>query len=509
MPARATFFGVCFSLCAGLMMAGSTPAFAKGLRYRQYTVKAGDTIYDLARRFGCTERDLEQSNELGAVLSIGQKLRIPACGEERKPDGKLAAKPAAKPEAKLAAKPVGKPDGKAMARVEANNEPRSRRASESRDRSGRSAAKTPIDRDGKIAKLLKSEPAPIKKPARADRTELALAAAAPLAPAALPAPPPAAATAPAMPVGDRPVTSPSFDPSTGSISAPPPPSEPAAAAAPAAAADSFDAVLAEYDEPALPRAGDTADGPSDHKLVLDGRKLTRKPAGRIAESLDEDDAPSEEQIESRINDILGDALPPQGQSVGKPWRGRLKSAARLGYGEGYVLRRPNRTYGTSTTVAHVERVLAELRHKFPQLHPLAIGDLSLANGGPVSEHRSHQSGRDIDIGLCFHEKPAGYPEHFVVATEATLDPAATWALISALVDTAELDGGLEMIFLDYAVQGIVYKWALEQGVDAERLSRIFQYAHGRGSSGIVRHAKNHADHLHARFRCATGETGCR
>ncbi len=175
-----------------------------------------------------------------------------------------------------------------------------------------------------------------------------------------------------------------------------------------------------------------------------------------------------------------------------------------------MLRRPHRTYGTRTTVAHVESALAELRHKFPRLHTLAVGDLSAASGGRISEHRSHQSGRDIDLGLCFHERPRGYPEHFVVATEKTLNAAATWALISALADTSELDGGLSMIFLDFNVQGMIYRWALAEGIDQARLDRVFQYPHGRGSGlGIVRHAPNHADHLHARFRCASDETGCR
>lgn len=498
MRARAIFFG----LWTGLAVAASAPAAeAKGLRHQPYTVKEGDTIYDLARRFGCTERDLEQSNELGEILPIGKKLRIPVCGKagsEGRAEGKSAARSKERAE--------GRTEGRTEARTEPRTEPRSRRSSEPRDR-GKREKLAQLARNERTTSERGAERSRNAEPARQGREEhqehqerrAREARERRLTSALLATPPEVAAPLAAT---DQPVTRPSFDPTTGSIAAPAAPTandelppEIAAALSPSAAAEAEAETQAANEAandalvPNLPRVEDEADGPSDHKLVLDGRRRAGEPV---------------------IDRALDEALPPAGQSIGKPWRGRLQAAARLGYGEGYVLRRPNRTYGTRTTVAHVERVLAELRHKFPALHTLAIGDLSLANGGPVSEHRSHQSGRDIDLGLCFHEKPQGYPEHFVVATEPTLDAAATWALISALADTEELDGGIEMIFLDFAVQGMVYRWAVGEGIDSERLARIFQYPHGRGSGlGMVRHAPNHADHLHARFRCAEDETGCR
>lgn len=199
-----------------------------------------------------------------------------------------------------------------------------------------------------------------------------------------------------------------------------------------------------------------------------------------------------------------------GQSVGAPWSGRLRDAAKLADGDGWYIRRPYRAYGTNTTVDFVQRVLADIADRFPDIHAIAVGDISAEHGGPVSEHSSHQSGRDIDIGLIFTEKPDGYPNSFVVGTEDNLDLEATFVLVEEFAKTAREAGGVQMIFLDFRVQGLLYNWALENGESEEYLARLFQFPHGRGASdGIVRHEPNHADHIHVRFRCPGGDSACR
>jgi hypothetical protein len=386
-------------------------AHAKGFRQLQYTVKSGDTLHSLARRFGCTVNELERHNDLGDILPTGKKLIIPTCGKAR-----------------------------AAPTLEARMETRSRRGSESRLtlRGGsestlrtrgepRSAKKEPRSRSGSQAVRA------LASPRRTDRTEN-----------------------PDVAFSDEPVTSPRSLPSSTSQ----------------ALATEIDVHLT---------LGEETPGHWDRM----------RPAPVT------------------VRDLEAEDRDPQKQSIGRPWKGQLRSATRLGYGDGYVLRRPDRTYGTWTSVEYVTQALAELRRKFPRLHPIAIGDLSLQFGGPISEHKSHQSGRDVDIGLCFHRRPEGYPDRFVIATEDTLHAAATWAMISAFADTAELDGGVDMMFLDFAVQGMVYRWALAEGLDRNRLDRVFQYPHGRGAAvGLVRHEPHHADHLHIRFRCSAAETHC-
>lgn len=198
------------------------------------------------------------------------------------------------------------------------------------------------------------------------------------------------------------------------------------------------------------------------------------------------------------------------RSIGAPWAGRLAAPARLPRGEGYVIRRPWRSYGTRTTVDHVREAVTNTLEAYPKVHVLAIGDISAETGGQITEHRSHQSGRDIDIGLFYRKKPAGYPANFVRATEDNLDPAATWKLIWELAKTSTDDGGTQVIFLDYNVQGIVYRWAKEHDVSEKRLDRVFQYPHGKDSAnGVVRHIPLHDNHIHVRFKCRDRDTSCR
>jgi len=199
----------------------------------------------------------------------------------------------------------------------------------------------------------------------------------------------------------------------------------------------------------------------------------------------------------------------RGQSVGEPWAGRLQHPTALPPGEGYVIRRPSRAFGTETTVELIERAIGETLEAFPDEHVLAIGDISAESGGLITQHRSHQSGRDVDIGLFYNEQPADYPANFVHATEDNLDCAATFKLLESFLASTDDDGGVLMIFLDFDVQGILYSWALDHGISERRLGRIFQYPHGRGSSeGLVRHVANHDNHMHVRFKCPSEDTAC-
>jgi hypothetical protein len=199
----------------------------------------------------------------------------------------------------------------------------------------------------------------------------------------------------------------------------------------------------------------------------------------------------------------------RGQSIGSPWSGQLQGATRLSIVGGAYLRRPHRAFGTKTTVDHIRRAVRATRAAFPRTHTLAIGDLSAPNGGWISEHSSHRSGRDVDLGLFYKRKPAGYPQSFVRATDANLDRAATWALLANLLTTHGKDGGVQIVFLDYGLQGLLYRWAQARGVKPRVLDQIFQYPRGRGTGfGIVHHEPNHDNHLHVRFRCAKADADC-
>lgn len=200
--------------------------------------------------------------------------------------------------------------------------------------------------------------------------------------------------------------------------------------------------------------------------------------------------------------------PISGQSLGAPWAGRLHDAAELHPGAGYVIRRPWRAFGTTATVETIEHIVSDVADRFYDTHPIAVGDISAEQGGRISDHSSHQSGRDVDIGLIFTQKPASYPESFVAGNADNLDLEATYVLVDEFARTRDA-GGVQVIFLDFKVQGLLYTWGLENGEDPAWLDKLFQFPHGRGESmGIVRHEPNHADHIHVRFQCPPNDALC-
>lgn len=198
-----------------------------------------------------------------------------------------------------------------------------------------------------------------------------------------------------------------------------------------------------------------------------------------------------------IANTIGDAEPTPIQT----FTSKIAEAARMpDGGDGYVLRRPSRAYGEAHVIEHLRSSIAVVRALYPDVHTLAIGDISAAQGGKLENHRSHQTGLDVDVGFYFRKVPDGYPDRFVAAN-ASLDLEATWALVTAFARTTSVDDGVSIIFLDYAVQRRLYDWAHDQGTPDEDLAALLQYPRGKDTQvGLVRHWPNHADHLHVRFK---------
>lgn len=199
-----------------------------------------------------------------------------------------------------------------------------------------------------------------------------------------------------------------------------------------------------------------------------------------------------------------------GQSRGRPQHGWLAGGVQLPHSPQYFRRRPEWVWGAQHVVDHTRRAIVEVNRKYPKVHRLAIGDISAPKGGPLPGHGSHQSGRDIDIGLYFRSVPAGYPEEFVKADAGTLNAKATWALVHSLYRASKTSSGPDKIFLDYDVQGQLHKAARKAGVSRATLKKVFQYPDGRWAKGrLVQHEPKHDDHLHVRFKCPPRDEHCR
>jgi LysM repeat protein/murein endopeptidase len=196
-------------------------------------------------------------------------------------------------------------------------------------------------------------------------------------------------------------------------------------------------------------------------------------------------------------------------AVGRPQDGKLVNGEQLPTGRGYYRRRPHLAWGTNETISGLRSAIEAVRSKHRKIHDIAVGDISAEHGGKLRRHKSHQSGRDVDLGLYFVKQRKKGPKAFISGLRHTMNMAANWTLLKALVSTNQKAARVSYIFLDYRVQQQLYQWAKKQGVKQKTLDWMFQYPRGRRAMrGIIRHEPGHADHYHIRFRCPPGDTDC-
>ena len=194
------------------------------------------------------------------------------------------------------------------------------------------------------------------------------------------------------------------------------------------------------------------------------------------------------------------------ESVGSPSCGSIRGGVQLERHAAFVLRNRARAWTTRRTAERLHAAFDALVRAEPRAPRVRVHDLSLEGGGAIDDHRSHQSGRDADI--TYYQRRgcggAGCPLRRVDPSD--LDARRQWILFRHWLQR----GDAEAIYVDYELQAPLYREADRRGATAEELARWFQYPRGRSHpEGVVRHFPNHRDHLHVRFACDPGESGCR
>lgn len=159
-----------------------------------------------------------------------------------------------------------------------------------------------------------------------------------------------------------------------------------------------------------------------------------------------------------------------------------------------------RSWGTSLMVRTLVQASERLAWERPDLPPITIGDISTRGGGPMAGHRTHDLGIDADIGLFLRN---GRPQNgFHDVRPAELDVEATWSLIQALLDT----GNVQFILLDQRLMDRLRAHLLDDaGWSVSDVDAIFVSPSTRLSAdrrGVIRHAPNHASHIHVRVTSA-------
>jgi penicillin-insensitive murein endopeptidase len=182
-------------------------------------------------------------------------------------------------------------------------------------------------------------------------------------------------------------------------------------------------------------------------------------------------------------------------SIGTPDSGLLLNPVPFPEGPLWKVCDPSESWGTDETIAFVVTAIEAVEARHPGSPRVVIGDLSHPGGGRLNRHRSHQVGRDADIGFYYRRGEAG---SFLTARKKDLDLPRTWALVRALVTETDID----RIFVDRSLISVLYAHALAEGEDRGWLNDVF----GRTSEkGIIQHERRHKDHMHVRFYNRTAQ----
>lgn len=236
-------------------------------------------------------------------------------------------------------------------------------------------------------------------------------------------------------------------------------------------------------------------GPSDTWSRLATRFEIRETVLRRANpSVDGVDGPAPDPGQQIAVPRRGRVVPGFPTGEGSEHQGSLHNGVRLPLSKEYELKRPALNYGSPQTIATVKRV-SDAYWKKSGGHKLLFGDLSREGGGPLTGHRSHQQGRDIDIGIPL--RSGERYDRFVLATRQNIHHERAWLLIKELVN----DPNFAFVFVDMSVQAELFNYALRKGEDEAFLREVFQYPRvPKDRYGVIRHFRGHQDHIHVRFR---------
>jgi murein endopeptidase len=193
------------------------------------------------------------------------------------------------------------------------------------------------------------------------------------------------------------------------------------------------------------------------------------------------------------------------ESVGYPHEGEIDNALPMVDGPGRKITAERwKTWATRNTVDQLDRVLERWAEVEPSAPPVLIGNLSSREGGPLSPHKSHQSGRDVDLSYItkWNGKDRVNWQH---VTADNLDPELTWRLIKLITQDAEV----EVIYMDRRIQRMLLDHAKRHGtIRRARLGNWLEVA-GGSDEPLIRHVAGHQDHFHVRFACPAGSRKCR
>ncbi len=202
--------------------------------------------------------------------------------------------------------------------------------------------------------------------------------------------------------------------------------------------------------------------------------------------------------------------------------GHLHDGVRLPrVGDGYLIppvwQHRGNNWGTDELVAIVVRAARRIHAESPE-GTLYVGDLSPQQGGASQWHRSHQTGRDVDLifyaldeqgqparppGNMYRYGEDGWTLRIGKAPRLQFDVARNWLLVRALLEDPVVD--VQHLFISAPLRQLLLDHAERAGEPKELVERA------RLVMQQPVDALPHDDHLHLRIFCPVSDRalGCR
>lgn len=167
-----------------------------------------------------------------------------------------------------------------------------------------------------------------------------------------------------------------------------------------------------------------------------------------------------------------------------------------------------RSYGHPALILMLERSAKDLQRAAPG-SVLVVGDISTARGGPLSGHRSHQSGRDADVmfyvldangksAMLDHCVKFGGNGLALDDSGLVFDDRRNWLLVQSWV--RDRRAGLSHIFVSRPLRQRLLNYASNQPAFAKYVPE---------ATALLKQpedAEPHDDHFHVRISCPYGQS---